>query len=112
LRTSVKNQWPALARGQGSCRRTKRWTAVGRQERERLALGSGASRWRQERLAMLDRLHPAIEELEPAGEKEAAGRAGAALLMRQPGVGPGTAWAFVRRLGPVTRFENSKQGVS
>jgi len=100
----------ALARGQGSCRKTKLWTAVGRQELERLALGSWASRRRQERPEMLDRLNPAIEELEPAVEKEAANRAGAALLMRQPAVGPVTASAFVRRLGPVTRFENSKQG--
>jgi transposase len=87
FRTSVKNQLHALARGQGSRRR-------------------------QERLEMRDRLNPAIEELEPAVEEEAASRAGAALLMRQPGVGPVTALAFVRRLGPVTRFENSKQGVS
>ena len=112
FRTSVKNQLHALALGQGICRRTKLWTRVGRQELERLALGAWASRRRQELLEMLDRLNPVIEELDQAVETEAARRAEAALLMTQPGVGPVTALAFVLTLGPVTRFQNSKQVVS
>ena len=61
---------------------------------------------------MLDRLNPAIEELDQAVEKEAASRAEAVFLMTQPGVGPVTALAFVLTLGPVARFRNSKQVVS
>jgi transposase len=61
---------------------------------------------------MLDRLNPVIEELDQAVEKEAESRAEAVLLMRQEGVGPVTALAFVLTLGPVTRFQNSKQVVS
>jgi transposase len=112
FRTSVKNQLHALAMGQGVCRRTKLWTRTGRQELERLALGPWASRRRQELLEMLDRLNPVIEELDQAVEKEAESRAEAALLMKQPGVGPVTALAFALTVGPVTRFQNSKQVVS
>jgi transposase len=109
FRTSVKNQLHALAMGQGVCRRTKLWTRAGRQELERLTLGPWACR---RRLEMLDRLNPAIEELDQAVEKEAASRAEAVFLMTQPGVGPVTALAFVLTLGPVARFRNSKQVVS
>jgi transposase len=112
FRTSVKNQLHALAMGQGVCRRTKLWTKTGRQELERLALSPWASRRRQELLEMLDRLNPVIEELDQAVEKEAESRAEAVLLMRQEGVGPVTALAFVLTVGPVTRFQNSKQVVS
>jgi len=112
FRTSVKNQLPALAMGQGVCRRTKLWTRAGRQELERLALSPWASRRRQELLERLDRLNPVIEELDQAVEKEAESRAEAVLLMRQEGVGPVTALAFVLAVGPVTRFQNSKPGVS
>jgi len=112
FRTSVKNQLQALAMGQGVCRRSKLWTRAGRQELERLALSPWASRRRQELLEMLDRLHPVIEELDQAVEKEAESRAEAVLLMRQEGVGPVTALAFVLTVGPVTRFQNSKPGVS
>ena len=38
-RTSVQNQWQALARGEGVCRRKKLWSQVGRKELEGLALG-------------------------------------------------------------------------
>ena len=91
FRTSVKNPSPALAMGQGVCRRTTLWTRAGRQERERLALSPWARRRRQELLEMLDRLNPVIEELDQAVEKEAESRAEAVLLMRQEGVGPVTA---------------------
>ena len=112
FRTSVKNQLHALAMGQGVCRKTKLWTTVGRRELERLTLGPWASRRRQELLEMLDRLNPAIEALDQAVVKEAENCSGAVLLMRQRGVGPVTALAFVLTLGPVDRFQKSKQVVS
>ena len=101
FRTSVKNQLHALAMGQGVCRRTKLWTRAGPQELGRLALSPWASRRRQALLEMLDRLNPVIEELDQAVEKEAESRAEAVLLMRQEGVGPVTALAFVLTVGPV-----------
>ena len=79
---------------------------------EDLALGGWASRRRQELLEMLGRLNASIEELDQAVEKEAASRADAALVMRQLGVGPVTALAFVLTIGPVSRFPKSKQVVS
>jgi transposase len=112
FRTSVQNQLHALAMGQGVCRKQKLWTRAGRKELEGLTLDAWASRRRQELLEMLDRLNPSIEELDQAVEKEAESRPEAVVLMKQPGVGPVTALAFVLTLGPVHRFRRSKQVVS
>ena len=112
FRTSVQNQLHALAMGEGVCRRRKLWTKVGRKELESLALGSWTNRRRQDLLRMLDQLQAGIEELDQAVKKEAEGRAEAVLLMKQPGVGPVTALAFVLTMGPVERFRKSKQVVS
>ena len=112
FRTSVMNQLHALAMGQGLCRKKNMWTAAGRQELEGLVLGGWASRRRQELLEMLDRLNASIQELDQAIKKEAESRADAVLVMRQLGVGPVTALAFVLTIGPVSRFPKSKQVVS
>ena len=112
FRTSVQNQLHALAMAQGVCRRKKLWTTVGRKELRDLALDPWASRRRQELLEMLDQLTPWIEELDEAVKEEAEGRPEAVHLMKQPGVGPVTALAFVLTLGPVERFPRSKQVVS
>lgn len=112
FRTSVMNQLHALAMGQGLCRRKKLWTTVGRRELDHLPFGPWAKRRKQELLEMLDRLNPSIAELDQAVKKEAEGRADAAHLMAQPGVGPVTALAFVLTLGPIDRFPKSKQLVS
>jgi len=112
FRTSVMNQLHALAMGQGICRRKKMWTAAGRKRLEGVALGAWASRRRQELLEMLGRLNASIEELDQAVEKEAASRADAVLVMRQLGIGPVTALAYVLTIGPVSRFPKSKQVVS
>ena len=112
FRTSVQNQLHALAMGEGVCRRKKLWTKVGRKELESLALGSWTNRRREDLLRMLDRLNVGIEELDQAVKKEAESRPEAALLMKQPGVGPVTALAFVLTMGPVERFRKSKQVVS
>ena len=112
FRVSVKNQLHGLAMSQGVCRKKKLFTAKGREELEKLSLGPWASRRRQELLAMLDQLDPAIEELDQAVQREAESHADAARLMTYPGVGPVTALAFVLTLGPVARFQRSKQVVS
>ena len=112
FRVSVKNQLHGLAMSQGVCRKKKLFTAKGREELEKLSLGPWASRRRQELLAMLDQLNPVIEELDRAVQQEAESRADAARLMTHPGVGPVTALAFVLTLGPMARFQRSKQVVS
>lgn len=112
FRTSVQNQLHGLAMGEGMCRKGKLWSARGRQELEGLALDRWASRRRKELLALLDRLNPSIEALNQAVEREAERHPEARLLMRQPGVGPVTALAFVLTVGPVERFSRSKQLVS
>jgi transposase len=112
FRVSVKNQLHGLAMSQGVCRKKKLFTAKGREELEKLSLGPWASRRRQELLAMLDQLNPVIDELDRAVQQEAESRADAARLMTHPGVGPVTALAFVLTLGPMARFQRSKQVVS
>ena len=112
FRVSVKNQLHGLAMSQGVCRKKKLFTAKGREELEKLSLGPWASRRRQELLAMLDQLNPVIDELDRAVQQEAESRADAAGLMTHPGVGPVTALAFVLTLGPMARFQRSKQVVS
>ena len=112
LRTSLKNQLQAMAMGQGICRKKKLWTSVGRKELQGLSLGPWASRRRQQLLDMLDQLEPVTEELDRAVMQEAEKRPAAVHLMTQPGVGPVTALAFVLTIGPVSRFQRSKQVVS
>ena len=112
FRVSVKNQLHGLAMSQGVCRKKKLFTAQGREELEKLSLGPWASRRRQELLGMLDQLNPVIDELDRAVQQQAESHADAARLMTHPGVGPVTALAFVLTLGPMERFQRSKQVVS
>jgi len=111
-RTSVMNQLHGLAMSQGLCRKRKLWSRMGRKELEALTLDPWASRRRQELLQLLDRLNPWIAELDRAVEEEAERRPEAMCLMKQPGVGPVTALSFVLTIGPVRRFQRSKQVVS
>jgi transposase len=112
FRVSVRNQLHGLAMSQGICRKRKLFTAKGREELEKLSLGPWASRRRQELLGLLDQLNPVIEELDRAVQQEAENHADAVRLMTHPGVGPVTALAYVLTLGPVARFQRSKQVVS
>ena len=61
---------------------------------------------------MLDQLNPCIKELDEAVQEETRSRAEAVHLMQQSGVGPVTALTFVLTLGPISRFQTSKQVVS
>jgi transposase len=112
FRVSVKNQLHGLAMSQGICRKKKLFTAQGREELEQLPLGPWAGRRRQELLGMLDQLNPVIEELDRAVQQLAESHPDATRLMLHPGVGPVTALALVLTLGPVARFQRSKQVVS
>jgi len=112
LRTSVKNQLHALAMGQGLCRKRQLWSQSGRQQLEALQLGPWASERRKELLALLDQLNPQIAALDQAVEAEAARRPEVVRLRGEKGVGALVGLAFVLTLGPVKRFQRSRQVVS
>jgi transposase len=112
MRNAVGNQWHALAMGEGICRKKKLFTKKGRAELQALALDPWASHRRQELLEMLDHLDQSLEELNQAVAEQAQQNAAAVLLMTHPGVGPVTSLAFVLTLGPVERFQRSKQVAS
>jgi len=112
MRTAVSNQLHALAMGEGVCRKKKLFTKKGRVELEGLALDPWASRRRHELLKMLDQFDTTLDELDSAVAEQAEQNPAAVLLMTHPGVGPVTSLAFVLTLGPVGRFERSKQVVS
>jgi transposase len=112
MRNAVGNQLHALAMGEGVCRKKKLFTKKGRVELEGLQLDPWASRRRQELLTMLDQLDASLKEFDQAVSEQAKQNPAAGLLMTHPGVGPVTSLAFVLTLGPVKRFERSKQVVS
>ena len=112
MRNAVGNQLHALAMGEGVCRKKKLFTKKGRVELESLKLGPWASHRRQELLKMLDGLDPSLQQLDRAVQQQAEQNAEAVRLMTHPGVGPVTSLAFVLTIGPVRRFERSKQVVS
>ncbi len=109
---AVKNQMHALAMGEGVCRKQKLFTAKGRSELEGLKLGPWASYRRQELLRMFEELQSSVKKLDQAVELAAKNEPLAARLMTHPGVGPITSLAFVLIIGPVERFDRSKQVVS
>jgi len=112
MRVSVSNQLHALAMGEGVCRKKKLFTKKGRAELESLALDPWASHRRQELLKILDQFDASLNELDRAVAEQAEQNAAAVLLMTHPGVGPVTSLAFVLTIGPVERFQRSKQVVS
>jgi transposase len=112
MRNAVGNQLHALAMGEGLCRKQKLFTKKGRAELESLALGPWASYRRQELLRMLDELDRSLHRLDDAVQQQAEQNAEAVRLMTHPGVGPVTSLAFVLTIGPVGRFQRSKQVAS
>jgi len=112
MRNAVGNQLHALAMGEGLCRKQKLFTQKGRTELGSLALGPWASYRRQELLRMLDELDRSLQQLDEAVQQQAEQNAEAVRLMTHPGVGPVTSLAFVLTLGPVGRFQRSKQVAS
>ncbi len=109
MRTRIMNQLQALAMNEGQRRKKKLWSAQGRAQLEKLALGTWASRRRKDLLELLDRMNPTIEELTAAVEREARKWPEVLRLMTHPGVGPLTALAFVLIIGTPKRFGRGKQ---
>lgn len=112
MRTAIGNQLHALAMGEGLCRKKQLFTKKGRCELEALGLDKWAGRQRQELLHLLDQLDASLAQFDQAVNEQAAANRDAVRLMTHPGVGPVTSLAFVLIVGPVARFERSKQLVS
>src|SRR5260370_29950005 len=79
---------------------------------EGLTRGAGARYRREELLRMFDELQGSVTKLGQAVEQAAQSQPLAVRLMTHPGVGPITSLAFVLIIGPIERFERSKQVVS
>ena len=111
-RTRVMNQLQAVALNEGLRCKKRLWRQGGRQTLESFQLAPWASRRRRELLELLDRLNPAIAELNQAVEQEAEKCPQAKRLMTHPGVGALTALAFVLIIGNAERFGCGKQVAS
>jgi transposase len=112
MRNAVANQLHALAMGEGLCRKKQLFTKKGRAELQALQLDVWASRRREELVRMLDQIELSLAPLNQAVNEQANQSGEAVRLMTHPGVGPVTSLAFVLIVGPVTRFQRSKQLVS
>ena len=112
MRNAVGNQLHALAMGEGLCKKKQLFTKKGRAELERLNLDPWASRRREELLRMLDQIDASLAQFNEAVNQQAAQNQDALRLRTHPGVGPVTSLAFVLLVGPVIRFQRSKQLVS
>jgi transposase len=112
MRNAVGNQLHALAMGEGICRKKQLFTRKGRAELEALNLDPWASRRRQELLHMLDQTDASLQQFDQAVSEQASRNESAVRLMTHPGIGPVTSLAFVLIVGPVVRFQRSKQLVS
>jgi len=112
MRNAVGNQLHALAMGEGLCKKKQLFTKKGRAELERLNLDPWASRRREELLRMLDQIDASLAQFNAAVNQQAAQNQDALRLRTHPGVGPVTSLAFVLLVGPVIRFQRSKQLVS
>ena len=112
LRTRAKNGLQAMALSYGLRRRSRLWSATGRQELEKLPLREGMARRRADLLGLLQQLQTWVKELDQRLEQEVARRQDAQRLMTHPGVGPLTALGTVLVLGPVERFPDAKHVTS
>jgi len=112
MRTAIGNQLHALAMGEGLCKKKQLFTKKGRAELEGLKLDPWASRRRAELLRLLDQLDASLKQLDEAVNEQATQRPEAVRMMTHPGIGPVTSLAFVLMVGPVARFQRSKQLVS
>lgn len=112
MRNAVGNQLHALAMGEGLCKKKQLFTKKGRCQLQALKLDPWASCRREELLRMLDQIDTSLKQFDQAVNAQAAASAEAGRLMTHPGVGPVTSLAFVLIVGPVTRFERSKQVTS
>jgi transposase len=112
MRNPVGNQLHALAMGEGLCKKKQLFTKKGRCQLQALKLDPWESCRREELLRMLDQIDASLAQFDQTVNEQAAASPEAVRLMTHPGVGPVTSLGFVLIVGPVTRFQRSKQVVS
>ena len=112
MRTRVKTELQHLALNQGMQQKRSLWSVRGRADLEKLPLEGWTARRRADLLQVLEMLEGQLADLDEAVGKVAFADARARLLMKQPGVGPITALAFVVTMGDVARFKRGKQVAS
>lgn len=112
IRTMIKNGLHAIALNQRLALGPSLWSQRGLAALHALALLPHTTRRRDDSLELLHWLNHRIAELDRRVATAAADHPDARRLMSQPGVGPVTALATVRILGPVSRFPDSKHVVS
>jgi transposase len=112
MRTRVKTELQHVALNQGMQKKRSLWGVRGRADLEKLPLQGWTARRREDLLRLLGMLEGQVEQLDTAVTRAAEANAQARLLMRQPGVGPITALAFVVTMGDVSRFKRGKQVAS
>jgi transposase len=112
MRTQVKNQLQHIALNQGQQKKRQLWTKSGRALLEKLPLESWTARRRDDLLRWLDQLDEECASLDQAVAQAAAANPEAQRLMTHPGVGPVISLGFVLTIGPITRFQRSRELVS
>ena len=112
MRTQVKNQLQHIAMNQGQQKKRQLWTKAGRELLEQLPLEPWTARRRADLLRWLDQLNQECRSLDEAVEQAAAANADARRLMTHPGIGPVISLGFVLTIGPIARFQRSRELVS
>ena len=112
MRAQVKNQLQHIALNQGQQKKGQLWTKGGRALLEQLPRERWTARRRDDLLRWLDMLNGECAGLEEAVEQAAKAHAEARLLMTHPGVGPVISLGFVLTIGPIERFQRSRELVS
>jgi len=112
MRTQVKNQLQHIAMNQGQQKKRQLWSQGGRALLEKLPLEPWTARRRDDLLRWLDQLDQECASLDEAVEQAAAANAEAGRLRTHPGIGPVISLAFVLTIGPITRFQRSRELVS
>ena len=112
MRTQVKNQLQHLALNQGQQKKRRLWSKEGRELLEKLPLEAWTARRRDGLLRWLDQLNQECAGLDEAVERAAEANPEARRLMTHPGIGPVISLGFVLTIGPITRFQRSRELVS
>ena len=112
MRTQVKNQLQHIAMNQGQQKKRQLWTKGGREWLEQLPLEPWTARRRDDLLRWLDQLQQECASLDEAVRQAAEANPEARRLMTHPGVGPVISLGFVLTIGPIARFQRSRELVS
>jgi transposase len=112
MRTQVKNQLQHIALNQGQQKKRQLWAKDGRELLEKLALEPWTGRRRDDLLRWLDQLNQECAKLDEAVELAAKANPQAQRLMTHPGIGPVISLGFVLTIGPIERFQHSRELVS